>query len=137
MPLTTGHAQGDSIKPLQLIFIGETEHYTRLYFKEFLRTNRAQVASYFTVGVTVMDQIYPVAVKMTDGSVIRRAPSTLDRLDGLRLDQVIVACDRRGVRAWPERRLKLLNALIDRASWSERIQEEDRVIIFELDEREA
>lgn len=121
---------------LNLVFIGYNEEQTRRHFKEFIEMNKEQVQDYPITRNTATAWICPTVVWLKDGTKIRRAPS-LDRLDGLRFDQVIVACDRRGVRHWPEPRLALLQELIRRASMSDRILEEDRVIIYELDEREV
>lgn len=113
---------------LELVFIGYNEHQTQRYFEEFKESNQEQIWGYDPIGGRIW---------MHDGTKIRRAPNSFDRLDGLRVDQVIVACDRRGVRHWPEKRLALLDELIRRASMSDRVLEEDRVIIYELDEREV
>ena len=122
---------------LNLVFIGYNEEQTRRYFREFLEINKDQVQDYTFVGNSVMSWFCPTSIRLQDGTVIRRAPNSLDGLDGLRFDQVIVACDRRGVWNWPEPRLALLQELIHRAALSDRILEEDRVIIYELDEKEA
>lgn len=121
---------------LNLVFIGYSEHLTRMYFRVFIWDNREQIRDWGSYFISVSDQYCPTTVHLLDGTMIRRAPSSLDRLDGLRFDQVIVACDRRGVRHWPEHRQYLLEELIRRASMSDRIREEDRVIYYELDARE-
>lgn len=122
---------------LNLVFIGCNEEQTRRYFREFIEMNKEQVQDYPLTRNTATAWLCPTVVWLKDGTLIRRVPSSLERLDGLRFDQVIVACDRRGVWNWPEPRLALLQELIHRAAWSDRILEEDRVIIYELDEREV
>ncbi len=122
---------------LSLVFIGRDEDQTRRYFREFIDTNREQVQDFTIIGSGAMDWIYPRAVRLKDGTQIRKAPNSLDMLDGLHIDQVIVACSRRGVWNWPEPRLAMLQELIRRAACSDHILEQDRVIIYELDAREG
>lgn len=113
---------------LRLIFIGYNEHLTQLYLREFEEVNRRQVLGYDPVHGKIW---------LRDGAIICKTPNSINRLDGLRFDQVIVACDSRGTRHWPRQRRELLRALINRASWSSQVREEDIVIIYELDEREG
>ena len=122
---------------LKLVFIGRNTEQTSRYFKEFLEANKEQVRILTYHDGASAPWRSPRSAQLKDGTMIYRAPSSLDRLDGLRIDQVIVACDHRGVYNWPESRLALLQELIHRAAMSDRILDQDRVIIYELNEQEA
>ena len=114
--------------PLRLAFIGYNAPLTKLFFREFLEANHDQMAAYSTTGGGAL---------MLDGTRIFVTPNHIYMLDGLCVDQVIVACDSRGVKPWPEQRRHLLDALIDRSARSSQVRAEDRVIIFNLDDKEG
>ena len=117
---------------LNLVFIGYNEEQTRRYFKEFIESNKDQVQDYPLTRNTATSWICPTAVWLTDGTWIRRVPSEIARLAGLRFDQIIVACDRRGVWNWPDERLELLQHLYRNAQ-RRQVLEEDTVLIYEID----
>lgn len=117
---------------LNLVFIGCNEEQTRRYFKEFIEMNKDQVRDYPLTRNTATSWICPTSVWLTDGTWIRRVPSEIERLDGLRFDQIVVACDHRGVWNWPDKRLELLQELRRRA-YAFRVSEEDTVIIYDID----
>lgn len=109
--------------PLKLAFIGYNEEQTRRYFDEFRWMNRDQVEAYTRVFGKIL---------LNDGTIIQRAPATKEKLDGLRFDQIIVACDRRGYGVWPSYQRELLHALEQRMSYG-RVSEDDRIIYYDLD----
>ena len=108
---------------LNLIFIGCNEEQTRLYFADFVRFNQDQIVEFSPRQGWIV---------LCDGTLIRRAPSTKEAIVGHHFDQIIVACDRRGVWNWPDKRLELLQELY-RGALRRQVLEEDTVIIYELD----
>lgn len=112
--------------PLRLAFIAYNEAQTRRYFKEFRWVNRDQIWSYDPASGIIV---------MLDGTTIRRVPSSLHKLDGLRFDQIIVACDRRGEYVWPSHQIEVLHELMRRMTCG-RVPAEHAVIYYDLDSEE-
>jgi hypothetical protein len=109
-------------QPLTLAFIGYNEEQTRRYFVEFARVNSDQV-SYFN------DR--EGRIRLTDGTLILRAPNDRNRLMGCRFDQVVVAVDARGLREWSDARCELLNAVRERM-WCSCIPRRFLTIVYDL-----
>ena len=108
---------------LRLAFIAYNEEQTRRYFAEFKEINQDQIWGFDPVNG---------CIRMVDGTTIYRVSDNPSRLAGSRFDQIIVACDRRGVWNWPDKRLELLQELYRHAR-RHQVLDEDTVLIYEID----
>lgn len=108
---------------LRLAFIGCNEEETRRYFAEFKEINQDQIWGFDPINGFI---------RMVDGTTIYRVSDIPSRVAGSRFDQIIVACDRRGVWNWSDKRLELLQGLY-RQAWRHQVPEEDTVLIYEID----
>lgn len=114
---------------LTLAFIGYNEEQTRRYFDEFCTINYDQI--WFDGR-----RVHLGMVELLDGTQIYRVPSDRHKIVGLRPDQIVVACDRRGVGAWPEEQRDTLWHLI-RWLASDKVSTERSLITYDLDWEEA